>query len=120
MAAIKESTNAVSGRIPPPPRLVLWTFYIICAVPLLMAGVSLAGFTQCGAGHSCAAALLVAAIAASSAALMLAIGLILRRAQREHGRPVRVISWALRSQGALAGAGLIAILFLMVFGVASR
>jgi hypothetical protein len=114
------AANKSDGKVPAPPRLVLWAYCAICAVPLLMAGVSLAGFTQCGAGHSCAAALLVAAIAATSAALMLAIGLFLRRAQREHGRPERVISWALRSQGALAGAGLIAILFLLVFGVASR
>lgn len=112
--------KSIEGKIPAPPRFVLWAYCAICVVPLLMAGVGLAGFTQCGAGHSCAAALLVEAIAAASAALMLAIGLFLRRAQREHQRPVRVITWALRSQGALAGAGLIAVLFLLVFGMSSR
>lgn len=102
------------SRIPEPPREAAWLYTLLCVTPYAAVAAAFSPLAECG--HFCMVGPILVVSALALAAVLLLAGLFLRKAQRQNGQSMHLVSWATMSQGLLVlGCGSV-LLFLVLGG----
>ncbi len=102
-----------ASPLPAPPRAVVVLYLLLCVFTWGLAAEAVVMLAACHT-EVCAVPTLDLMSAAFGALVLFGVGLVLRRAGRAHGQPLRLLSWGLRSQVLLLVLTLLPILFVLL------